>query len=67
MIAQAGGSTHLQLALHTTYNKMPAEASTTVYSKEMDHQTHGGNFCQILTDFQNSFIVRLSDKFAVMW
>ena len=46
----------------------------------MDHETYCGNFiyifyspqgyikqlCQILTDFQNSFTVRLSDKFATI-
>jgi len=33
--------------------------------KKMDHQTHGGNFVKILTDFQNPFTVRVSDKFAI--
>ena len=38
---------------------------STLCSKKVDHQTHGGNFVKIiLTDFQNSFTVRLSDKFA---
>jgi len=35
-----------------------------VFQKKAGHQTHGGN-CPILTDFQNSFTVRLSDKFAI--
>jgi len=37
----------------------------TLCSKKMDHQTHGGNFVKMLTDFQNPFTVRLDDKFAV--
>jgi len=36
--------------------------------KKLDHQTHGGNFDKSFkTNSQNSFIVRLSDKFAVKW
>jgi len=33
--------------------------------KKLDLQTHGGNFVKILTDFQNPFTVRLTDKFAI--